>query len=225
MGDGHIAKKRDLVAHSLRDLILGPADDDIRPDSHPLQLPDAGLRRLGLELLRAVQIRHERHVDHAAGSLGLFLHELADGLVDGLGFDIAHRAAHLDDRDGGLVRPLGCLAVRGFLRPPGFHVEPALDLVGHMGNDLHRSAAVISAALLIQYGPVYFARGHVGVVIQALVDEALVVPQVQVCLRPVVGHENFAVLDRVHGARVHVEIGVELLHGHFAAARLQEPAQ
>jgi hypothetical protein len=44
------------------------------------------------------------------------------------------------------------------------------------------------------------------------VEEPLVVPDVEVGLGSVVGHEDLAVLERVHRARIHVEIGIELLH-------------
>ncbi len=47
-----------------------------------------------------------------------------------------------------------------------------------MGNDLHRAAAVIASALLLQDGPVDLAGGHVGVFAQALVDEALIMSKV-----------------------------------------------
>ena len=144
MGDGNVAKQRDLVSHRLRDLVLGPAYDNVCPDPHPLQFPDARLGRFGLEFFRTVQIRHECHVDHAACSLRLLLHELADRLVDGLGFNISDCSAHFDDRDG-------------IISVPCSHIEPALDLICDVGNDLYRSTAVIAPALLIEYRPVYFA--------------------------------------------------------------------
>ncbi len=46
---------------------------------------------------------------------------------------------------------------------------------------------------------------------ETLVDEALVVAQVEVGLGAVVGDEHLAVLERTHGARIDVQIGVELL--------------
>ena len=208
MCNGHIAEQGDLVAHGLRDLILRSAHNDIRADSHSLQFPDAGLGGLGLEFFRAMQIGHECHMDHAACALRLLLHELADRLVDRLGFDISHCAAHFYDRNG------------GFLLPLRLHVKAALDLIGHMGNDLHRSSAVIAPALLVQHGPVYFAGSDIGIVVQTLIDESLVVTQVQIRLCPVVGHENFAVLNRVHCARIHIQVGIKFLHSHFISARL-----
>ncbi len=42
---------------------------------------------------------------------------------------------------------------------------------------------------------------------------ALVMPQVQVGFGPVFGDVDLAVLERVHGPGVHVDIGVQLLEG------------
>ena len=46
-----------------------------------------------------------------------------------------------------------------------------------------------------------------------------------ICLGAVIRHEDFSVLDRVHGAGVDVDVGVELLDGHAVAAGQQEPCQ
>ncbi|GAS98745.1 putative uncharacterized protein [Mycolicibacterium canariasense] len=43
-------------------------------------------------------------------------------------------------------------------------------------------------------------------------------PDVEIGLGSVLGDEHLTVLERVHGARVHVEIRVELLHGHLQTA-------
>jgi hypothetical protein len=44
--------------------------------------------------------------------------------------------------------------------------------------------------------------------------EALVVAEIEIGLRAVVGHEDLAVLIRAHRARIDVEIGVELAKPH-----------
>ena len=45
---------------------------------------------------------------------------------------------------------------------------------------------------------------------------------VEVGLGAVLGDEDLAVLERVHGAGVDVEVGVQLLHRHLQAARGQQ---
>jgi len=56
------------------------------------------------------------------------------------------------------------------------------------------------------------------------VGEALVVAQVEVGLGSIVGDEDLAVLEGGHGARIDVEVGVELHHVDLDAARLQQAA-
>ena len=46
--------------------------------------------------------------------------------------------------------------------------------------------------------------------------EALVVAEVEIGLRAIVGDENFAVLERAHGARIDVQIRIELLQRDLA---------
>ena len=48
--------------------------------------------------------------------------------------------------------------------------------------------------------------------VSVLVDEALVVTEVEVGLATVVGDEHLAVLERVHRARIDVDVRIELLH-------------
>ncbi len=80
------------------------------------------------------------------------------------------------------------------------------------------------AALLGDDGLVDAAGGDVGELREVLVDEALVVPEVQVSLGPVVRDEDLAVLVGRHGPRVHVDVGVQLEDGDGKAATLQQPA-
>jgi hypothetical protein len=51
------------------------------------------------------------------------------------------------------------------------------------------------------------------------------VAEVEVGLPAVVGDEDFPVLERVHGARVDVDVRVELLHRHAQAAHLQQTTE
>ncbi len=100
-----------------------------------------------------------------------------------------------------------------------------LDLVGDVGDDLHRAPQIVPPALPVEHVPVDLAGGDGGVDGEIFVDEPLVVAQVQVGLRPVVGDEHLPVLIGAHGAGVHVEIGVQLLHLDPQAPLLQQTAQ
>src|SRR6185295_11535851 len=54
--------------------------------------------------------------------------------------------------------------------------------------------------------------------------EALVVAEVEVGLRAVVGDEDLAVLERAHRSRIDVEIRIQLLERHVQSARLEQRA-
>src|SRR3546814_14067293 len=69
------------------------------------------------------------------------------------------------------------------------------------------------------------AVGGVGVAGEVLVDEALVVPEVEVGLAPVVGDEHLTVLERVYRAGVDVDVGVELLHRDQPPAGFEQPPE
>ena len=69
------------------------------------------------------------------------------------------------------------------------------------------------------------AGGDVRLAGQVPVEEPLVVPDVEVGLGAVLGDEDLAVLERVHRARVDVEVGVELLHHHPQPAGGEQVAE
>ena len=56
------------------------------------------------------------------------------------------------------------------------------------------------------------------------VREALVVAEVEIGLRAVVGDEDFAVLERAHGARIDVEVRIEFLQRDFEPAAFEQAA-
>src|SRR2546430_236001 len=56
------------------------------------------------------------------------------------------------------------------------------------------------------------------------VREPLVVPQIEVCLRSVLGHKHFAMLKGAHRARIDVQIRIAFLQRDFETATLEETA-
>ena len=99
------------------------------------------------------------------------------------------------------------------------------DLVGDVGDDLHRAAQKRALTLPVEKIPVYPAGGHGAPARQALVHKPLIVAQIKVGLRAVVGNEHLAVLIGAHGAGVHIQIGVEFLVPHPQTPLLQKAAQ
>ena len=106
----------------------------------------------------------------------------------------------------------------------GDQLDALLDLVGDVRDDLDGAAEVVAAALLADDRVVDRARGDVGAARGVRVREALVVAEVEVGLRPVLGHEDLAVLERRHRARVDVDVRVELLERDLEAARDEQAA-
>jgi hypothetical protein len=51
------------------------------------------------------------------------------------------------------------------------------------------------------------------------------VTEIEVGFRPVVGDKHFAVLIRAHGARIDIQIRIELLQPDCIATRLKESAE
>ena len=94
-----------------------------------------------------------------------------------------------------------------------------------MGDHLHGLAEVLAPALLVQHIPVDLAAGQIGEAVQILVDEALIVPEVQIGLTAVLSDVDLAVLIGAHRARVHVDVGVQLLCRHLQPAAFQQPPQ
>jgi hypothetical protein len=189
---------------------VGAAQQDVRLDADFAQLLDRVLGRLGLEFAGGRNVRQQRQV-HEAGAVAAFLDaHLADRLQEGQRLDVAHRAADLDDGHVGIA---------------GAGADMQLDLVGDVRDDLHRLAEVVAAPLLLDHRLVDLAGGEVVALGHPGAREALVVAQVEVGLGAVVGDEHLAVLERAHGARVDVDVGIELEQGDLDAARFKDGGQ
>ena len=132
--------------------------------------------------------------------------ELADRLEERQRLDVAHRAADLGDDDVDVAR----LADQP---------DALLDLVGDVRDDLDGAAEVVAAALAADHRVVDPAGRDVRRARRVRVGEALVVAEVEVGLRAVLGHEDLAVLVRRHRARVDVDVRIELLQADRQAAR------
>ena len=203
----YVTEQSNLVLDGLIQRMLTSADDDIRLDAHALQILNTGLGGFGLQFLRSAQIRNQRYMDQNRIVMADFMLELTNGLQERLALDITYGTADLDDGDTGLI-------IRKIA------VETALDLIGDMRDDLYRTSAVITTTLFLQYGPVYFTGGDIGILIQVLIDETLIMSQIQIGLCTIFCDEYLAMLDRVHGAGINIDIRIEFLHGYLITSCL-----
>ncbi len=164
------------------------------------------LRGLGLDLPGATDDRYQRqvHVDTVASAQ---LHsELPNSLEERQRLDITHRAADLD---------------HAHVRAVSAELDAALDLIGDVRNHLHGRAKIITAPLFRDHTLVDAAGGEVTVAARGGAHESFVVTEIQIGFGAVLGDEHFAVLERAHGARIYVDVGVELDHGDLEAAGLE----
>src|SRR5581483_10270736 len=203
----HVAEERDLAPFVIRQRLDRAAQERVGLNADLAQLLHRVLGGLGLDLPRRRHIGDEREVDVADVVPAELEAHLPDRLEEGQRLDVAHRAAHLDDRDVGI---------------PGAALDEGLDLVGDVRDDLHRAAEIIAAPLLLDDRLVDLAGGEVVVPAHLRALEALVVPQVQVGLGPVLRDEHLAVLKRAHGARIDVDVRVQLDVGDADGARFED---
>ncbi len=150
-------------------------------------------------------------MDRESILVAFLIAHLADRLQVRLALDVAHGAAYLNDDD---------LRARVAADSP----DALLDLVSDVGNGLNRPAQVVAAALLADDGLVYLAGGNRGASAQVLIQKALIVTQIKVCLGPVGGDEHLPMLVGRHSTGVNVEIGVDLLDDDGDVARLEDSA-
>ena len=208
----HIAEQGDLLKDGGFQRFVTAQHNDVRVDAHALQLLDGVLGGLGLVLVRAGEEGHQRHMDKYAVLPACLQRYLARGLQKGLTFNVPDGAADLGDDDVG----------------PGLvshAVDEILDLVGDVGDDLYRGAQILTPPLLVQHVPVDLAGGEVGEAVEVFVDEALIVAEVEIRLRAILGDEDFPVLIRAHGAGVNIDIRVKLLRRDLETPRLQESSK
>ncbi len=205
----HIAEERDFLAEFRREVVLGAADDDVRLHAALLKHLHAVLGRLGLELLGGLEIRHEGEVYRNAVFLREFPLKLTHGLNERMRLHVSDRSADFGDDD---------IVVAGLREQH----HPALDFVRDVRDNLHCLAQIRALAFLAYHGVVNLARGDIVRLGSIDSEKALVVPEVEVCLRAVLSDIALAVLVRVERARVDVDVGVEFLDCDLQTPRLKK---
>src|ERR1700722_4234719 len=190
-----VAKQSNLALDLMGEKAIGPAQQDVRLNSDGEQFLDRVLGRLGLQFLGCADPRHQGYVHKNCIFPATLLPHLTDRFQKGQGLDVADGPPDLDN---------GHVGVGGHL------AHGVLDFIGYVGNDLHRLAQVVPAPFLGDDLLVDPAGGQIVVTAQPGVGEALVMPQIEVGFRSVVGHENLTVLEGGERSGVDVEVGVKL---------------
>ena len=205
----HVAEQAELAPLLGRNRAIGPAEQDVGLDADRTQLLHRMLRRLGLELARARDEGQQGQVDVDGVAARQLVAELADRLEEGQAFDVADGAADLDQCE------IDALVAAQ---------HEVLDGAGHVRDHLDRAAEEVAAPLLGDDLLVDAPRRRRIVARGRAPREPLVMTEVEIGLRAVVGHEDLAVLVGAHRPGVDVQIGVELAQPDGIATRLQQGA-
>src|SRR6516225_9766735 len=199
----YVAEQGELSALAVGDRPVGTAQQDVGLNADRAQFLDRVLGRLGLEFARAGNERQKGQVNVDGMMPGQLVAELSDRLEERQAPDLAQ-----DEIEALIAFP-----------------DEILDRVGDVGNHLNGGAEIVAAPLLGEDFLIDAAGGDVVVPGRWPAGEALVMAEVEVGLRAVIGDENLAVLVGRHRPGIDIEIGVELAQPYLEAARLQQRAE
>src|ERR1700736_448845 len=165
------------------------------------------LGRLGFQLTRRGDPGHQGQMDEQNALAAEFVAELADRLEERQALDVADRAADFA-QDEILVAEIG--------------LDELLDRVADVRDDLDRRPEIFAAPFATDHRGVDPSGGDRIAAPRGDPDIALIMAEVEIGLRTVVGDEHLAVLVGAHRAGVDVQVGIELAQPDLEAARLQQ---
>jgi hypothetical protein len=170
------------------------------------------LRRLRLQFTRFIQKRQQRDVDEKTILTSDLITDLAYRLNKRLPLHVADRTADFrnDDVDFSAL---------------GDQVDVILDFVDNVRDDLYRAAIITSRTFAIDHVKIHATRRDIAFGCQIYIGESLVMTDIEVCLRPVLRHENFTVLCRIHECRVDIDIRIEFLNADVQSPRDQQSTE
>ena len=200
---GDVAEGSELRPGIVLQRLGRPAHEYIRDYSEPAQLLHCVLGRFGLLLSHRPHDRDQTDMDEADVLTPDPELKLAQSLDEGSALDISHRTAEFYDTDIGSA----VVAIARHMRDP---LDPLLDLIGDVRDDLHGLPEVVTTTLPFDHSRVDLACGDVVVPRQSDIQEPLVVTKVQVDFSPVIEHKDLSVLEWAHGPGIDVQVGVNL---------------
>src|SRR5206468_10192207 len=93
---------------------------------------------------------------------------------------------------------------------------------GDVWNHLNSCAHIIAAPFLQNDSLVNLAAGEIVVPREHAIGESLVMAKIEISLRAVIEHVDFAVLKRIHRSGIDIEIRIKLLEYNTQTARFEQ---
>src|SRR6185437_5370331 len=207
--DVHIAEERNLLFDFLRQRALRAAQQDIGLNTNSPQFLNAVLGGLGFQFLSRGDPGDQGQVNEKGVFAALLVAHLANGFDKGKRFNVADRSSDLNNCDINIRR---------------YFAAGRFDFIRDMRDHLHGLAEIIASPLTRDDVLVDPARGQIVALGQGRVREPLIMTQIEVSFRSVIGYEHLAMLKRAHGSGINVEIRIELLQGDAKSPAFEEAA-
>src|SRR5215510_10717222 len=119
---------------------------------------------------------------------------LTNGFEEGERFNIPHRSSDFDNRH---ICAFCALS------------DTRLDFIRNMRNDLNGSSQVFSLALFFDDSLVYPPGRKIVAPAHFSAGKTLVMSKIKIGLCTILGNKNLTVLERTHGSRINIDIGIE----------------
>ena len=156
-----VAEQREFCAFAVPERQFLPSDDYVGAYTRFHKFFHRMLRRLGFLLARARDVRHQSHVNEQTIVSADLARNLPYRLEKRLTLDVTRRTAYLGQHNvGARFAP---------------HLEHVIfDFARDMRYCLHGFAQILARPLLVENVPVNLARSEIGVAVEVLVYESLV---------------------------------------------------
>lgn len=182
-------------------------------EAETTKVTDTGLG--GFRLLLTAKVGDQGDVDESKVVVANTELELTHGLDERSRLNVTNGTSELDNAN-----------VRLFASLVGRHLRdtlnPLLNSVGKVGDNLNGLSKVVSPALALDNVLVNLARSDVVVLAKGHVEVTFVVAEVEIGLSTVVQHVHLAVLSRGHGTGIDVHVGVDLDRSDLVTSSLEE---
>ena len=206
----HVTHQGDLAAVCRRHRPVTAQNQRIGLNTDRSKCRHRVLSRFRFLLPRRVHERYKRNM-HKENVLSTeFVTNLTSGLDERLALDVADGATDFSDNH-----------VRGWIFRR-LEAHPTFNLVSDVRNDLNRVAKVFAAAFTLNHAQINLAGCDVRCLTEVDVQEAFVMPDIEVCLGTIIGDEDLAVLKRIHCAGIDIEVRIKLLHDDSKTPTSQE---